>query len=152
DDLQLAVDRAKERLEKKGRALPDFPAPETDAHPPAPESSAPSNADLDAAAIDVASHLHRLEQSLRPFLLRGEGIALIVVCAVILGGAAAGLKQWPPAPNDILLGTLIGLGFSVVLLLFVRTIALRRIGPAIAAFSSTHANASGLIRQAENAA
>jgi len=136
EDLEVAADRARQLLLKKGRALP--PTPE-DVH--RPRSSPVTNADLDAAAIDVANHVHSLERALSPFLLRGEGIALLLLLMIGLGGGAAAAKRWPPVSQDLAIGIGSGclLGFTILLL--VRALAQKRISPASLAFVRTYETA-----------
>lgn len=129
DDLELAAGRAREILAKKGRVLPE-PSPEDAARKP----GAASPADLDAAAVDVANHVHWLANALSPFLLRGEGIALLMLVLIGAGGGISLLKRWPPIPQDLAVGMVSGLLLAIAILFGVRTWSHKRVTPAMHAF------------------
>ncbi|MGH7241926.1 MAG: FtsK/SpoIIIE domain-containing protein [Phycisphaerales bacterium] len=129
DDLEVAADRVRVLLSKKGRTLP--PAP-TDVS--APKSGPVTNADLDAAAVNVANHVHWLESALNPFFLRGEGIALLLLVMLALGAGAACIFQWPPVTADVLKGVGAGFILSGVFLIFVRAMSRKRVKPASESF------------------
>lgn len=136
EDLEVAAERARTILAKKGRTLP-APIPENADSPPAPSSSA----DLDASAVDVANQVYWLQSALSPFLLRGEGIALLLL---LLGGAGAGgaaLTRWPPGAQAVGIG--VGAGFVVAfaILFGVRAWSHRQVTPAIQEFVRTFEDA-----------
>lgn len=145
DDLEVARTAAREMLAKRGQSLPEV----AQASAPAPGSAPITPADLDADAIKLAHHVHALDSALRPFLLRGEGVALLLLVAIIGGGAVAGLKQWPPVGNHVLLGVLVGLALAIVVLLVVRTVSRSRVRPAIVAFNEALTTAGIRIETAQ---
>ncbi|MBX3378815.1 MAG: AAA family ATPase [Phycisphaeraceae bacterium] len=147
EDLELAADRARSLLAKKGRDLPQ-PPPEA----VVTKSDPVTNADLDSAALAVAHHVHWLDRALSPFLLRGEGVALLLLIMIAAGGGAAGLKQWPPIAQDVMIG--IGTGFilAFVIMFVVRALSQKRVTPASEAFVRTYEIAKAQLTLAQSQA
>ncbi len=148
EDLAVAVDRAKVLLAKKGKTLPPVTPAEAPAAPEA-ETPALTTTDLDNSAINVANHLYWLDRCLSPFLMRGEGIALVLFGALLLGFGAASARHWPPIGQDVLLGLALALVLAVSLLIIVRAVARRRIDPAAIAFAEACAKASVMLDRAQ---
>ncbi|MBX3389114.1 MAG: AAA family ATPase [Phycisphaeraceae bacterium] len=144
EDLELATERAKQILARKGRTLPD-PTPESAESRPAPSSTA----DLDASAVDVANHVYWLQSALSPFLLRGEGIALLMLVMMGAGGGVATLKGWPPVAQDVAIGMGSGFLLAMAILFGVRTWAHRQVTPAIHAFVRAVENAKRRLDSAQ---
>ena len=90
--VELAAKAARDMLAKKSLTLPQAPPA------PAPEGVTVTPELLDRSALDLAVRIHNLDFSLRPFLLRGEGVALVIFAAVVLGAGVPCLHRWPPVP------------------------------------------------------
>lgn len=146
DDLELAADRARSLLAKKGGELPAATVQ------PARASGPVTSAELDAAAVNVAAHVHALERALSPFLLRGEGIALLLLVLMGLGAGASGLRGWPPSARDVALGVVAGGALAFILLLLVRVLSKGRVAPASAAFVAALAQARSQVETAQSEA
>lgn len=154
DDLVVARDRANQILQRIGREVAPLAQPRESADGPATDSAdktidAPTLQSLDAAAVDVATKVHAVDAAVNPFWRRGEGIGLALLLCAGAGGAAGAFALQPLQVRNVGIGVAAGLVLAVAFLVLVRTLANRRVEPAIRALQASIAAASELLNEAQ---
>jgi hypothetical protein len=154
DDLEVARERANQILQKIGREVEPLAAPSAAGEAENAEAAektidAPTLESLDAAAVDVANKVHAVDAAVNPFWLRGEGVGLALLLFAAIGGSAGAFVVQPLVPRNVGIGIAIGLVLATVFLMLVRTLARRRVEPAIRNLKSSIATAALLLNEAQ---
>lgn len=154
DDLEVARERANQILQKIGREVDPLAAPASAGEGESADAAektidAPTLESLDAAAVDVATKVHAVDAAVNPFWLRGEGVGLALLLFAAAGGAAGAFVVQPLVMRNVGIGIAAGLVLAMVFLVVVRTVAHRRVEPAIRNLKVSIAAAAALLNEAQ---